>query len=511
MVDNDKQAAPRSVPLIEARGLTVSFGAFLALRDVSLRLDQGRVYGLVGPNGAGKSTLVKVLTGLVEPDQGTLSFLGEPLSFGDSRLLSARGVSIVPQETSLIEDLSVEENINLGGELQAGPFLRRAAMVDRSVELLARVGLDVSPRAPIRSLSTSQRRLVMVAKALRSDLRLLILDEPTAAMSAAEASVVLDAVRRLRASGVTTVLITHRFDEVLDVCDAVIAVRDGEVVRTWDDDRATLRELVDVVTGEVDQQLGGTIGALAMSTIALRAFGLRGSYLKPVDFELRHGEIVGVIGRPGSGAQEFLSVLAGVHPKHHARLEIEGETYAIRSPAQALRARIGYLPEDRAEAGLPEMSVRENVMLSSLRSVAGRAFFIDRERERQLTALNVPVRLQDRTAEPFRNLSGGNRQLVLIGRLVAAGTRIFVLSNPSVGVDVRGREDLRVKIHDLAADGRSVVIFSSEPAELMGLAHRVLIIDGGEIRDTIQGDEITEANLLAGALMAVSGAGQATA
>lgn len=476
--------------LIALRDVTVEYGRVVALRNASLDVAPARVYGIVGPNGAGKSTLVKVISGAVIPSQGTLTVAGQPAAFGDQRRAIALGIRLVPQEMAVIDSLTVSAFINLGAEIRVGPLLREKAMAQHARRALEQVGSGIDVARLVGSLSISERRLVMVAKALDPSLRVLVLDEPTAAMSAQEAAIVLAAVDVLRKSGIATLLVSHRLDEIASVCDEVVGVRDGQVSEVASNQGvATVQEIARFIgdTGEARHRPstpardGSAVVEFEGAVVPGRA---------ALSFEAYEGEIVGVLGKPGSGAEQLLEILAGIR-RTDGTIRVHGEEVRLRSPAAAQAAGIGYLPADRAEAGISRYSILANVSLSSLRALA-RAGVVTKRRERALAWRYLPAHLAERMESELETLSGGNRQRVLVARLLAAGATGLILNNPTAGIDVAARRVVLSELVDTVAAGRCVVMYTSQPEELVGFAGRVYAFAGGELVAVIDGADATD-------------------
>jgi ABC-type sugar transport system ATPase subunit len=489
--------------VLELTGIEKAFGAVVALRDGRLTLGPRTIHGLVGPNGAGKSTLVKVATGQVRPDAGHIVIDRTPANFRWPGDALRRGVAAMPQELALLSELSVAENVVLGAEPANGFFLSPRRRRRAAKAVLSRVGLHVDPRTTAGSLRPSEQRLVMFAHALLRDVRAHILDEPTAALSPDDADIVLRVTEQLRDEGVSIVYVSHRFDEVLRLCDVVSVVRDGKTVDTVDRSRLTRELLVSAVVGaggllEADPQPPMTQRAV------VQALKLDGRELRGVNIEVHEGEIVGVVGLVGSGASELMQILGGVIRPRSGEVRVAGESVSLNSPADALAIGIAFLPGERSLVGFPELSVRENVTLASLSKIAQSGFISRRREKRAISSALEAVGLAGRTDAKLAALSGGNRQRALIARALVADSRVIVLEDPSAGVDAAARANLHHLLGRLAAEGRALVVSSSEPEELAAIAHRVVAIAHGRVVEVLEGERLTPSAVVAAATRGIN-------
>jgi ribose transport system ATP-binding protein len=480
------------VALLELEGAGKTYPGVRALQGVDLRVERGEVHALLGENGAGKSTLMKVVAGAVTPDAGRMTVDGDPVPLGSLEAARTSGVALVYQDLSLVPQLSVGENVLLGRwtttRWRTVAWEQLHATARRH---LGRVGLDVDPHRRVAELGTAERQLVELAKALSNDVRVLLLDEPTSALSDPEARRLFGVVRDLTASGVAVVYVSHRLPEVLDIADRISVLRDGQLVgtvRATDVDEAQLARMM------VGHAVGGAAAASApvagdgVST-ALRARGLaRPPRLKPVDLELRAGEVVAVFGLVGSGRTRLARTLFGLEPATVGTLEVAGRPAHIAAPADAIELGIGYLGEDRAAGIVPRMTLAENITLASLGRL-GRGALLDAGQERQLArrfadelGIRAPL---DRRAE---TLSGGNQQKVVLARWLCSGARVLVLDDPTRGIDVGAKDEVFRLVRRLAGDGAAILYLTSETREAQTLADRILIMAGGRIVRSVDPD-----------------------
>jgi ABC-type sugar transport system ATPase subunit len=474
--------------LLEGRALNKRFPGVHAVRDVDFRLDRGLVHVLVGENGAGKSTLVKLLSGVYEPDSGVLVVGGQPVAHWDVHAALAGGVSTIYQEFNLVGDLSVAENVYLGHEPgPLGGLLRsRAALMEATHTVLAQIGVDLDPREKVSRLGVAERQVVEIAKALSlGDERVLMMDEPTAALSAHETAQLFAVIRRLTARGVGILYITHRLDEIAEVGDLVTVMRDGEVVG------ARLPVPVDrdeVVRLMVGRELSVTQVALppraADAPVRLRVTGLAAPpAVVEASFELAAGEILGVFGLVGAGRTEMVRALVGADRRAGGEVEVDGTVRVVQSPAAALDLGMGMAPEDRKGAGIvPHASVRSNLVLSSLPALS-RWGWLDRRRidatcEDHVRRLRVKAPGLD---AKIGTLSGGNQQKVVVARLLAADADIIIFDEPTRGIDVGAKREIADILAALAAEGKAVLAISSDLEEVLAVSHRLLVMRTGRI------------------------------
>lgn len=479
---------------LEAVGIHKSFGGVAALRGVDLRLCAGEIHALLGQNGAGKSTLVKILNG-VHPAgsfQGTIRVAGVATRFHSPAEARARGVAYVPQEIEVLETLSAAENVFAGRTgLGRSVLVRRRAMEDAAAALFAELGLPIEPAAPAASLTSAQRHLLMIVRALATGPAVLMLDEPTASLSTAEVERLVAVMRQLRARGTALVHITHRLAEVLAVCDQATVLRDGLVAARFAAREFDTDQLITAMTGRRVERLYPARAATAERPEVLRVDDLSVAAgrttrraLSGISFALREGEILGVAGLVGSGRTELLGALFGRHP-FTGRIAVAGRPASLGSPRLARAAGLALLTEDRKRDGLVfNLPVGGNVSIGNLERFATGGM-VRRGRERRavvqaLQALNVKARSPDSLVA---HLSGGNQQKLLFARVLMNRPRVLLLDEPTKGVDMATRQEIYRLVVDLAATGVGIVLVSSELEEVIGLADRILVLARGHVVD----------------------------
>jgi ribose transport system ATP-binding protein len=484
--------------LLEASAIAKRFGGVVALRHGDLQLRAGEVHVLIGSNGCGKSTLCKIIAGVVASDAGQLRVDGRPVAFGSPREASAAGVGVFYQELSLVPTLTVAENILLGREPRRGGVVDNARQRRTAEAALARfgdvTGPELRPDALVGDLAADQRQIVEILKVLAEDARILIFDEPTSSLDARQVDVFFGLLRELKAQGRGIVFISHRMDEVFAVGDRVTVMRNGASVATLDLAATSRDEILRLMVGtEVTADYErphrrGTTGRTLLSVD-----GLATDRVAALSFRLEEGEILGFGGLHGQGQSDALRALFGAVPIRAGKISLAGATLAVRSPGEAIRRRIAYVSGDRGRHGvLGRRPVFENLVLAWLargrRLLLDRRGFLDRARPAlERLKLKVPA-----LTAPILELSGGNQQKVVIGRWLAVAPRLLLLDDPTKGIDVEAKHDLYTIMQELRGEGVGIILYSSEDAELLGNADRVLVFNGGRIVRELAGDALTE-------------------
>ena len=499
-----------TTPLVELQGITKSYGGVHALSDVTFAIARGQVHALVGENGAGKSTLVKILTGVIQPDVGEVVVDGEQHRVADPQAAHRLGIVAMYQEPTVFPDLSVAENVFAGRHPKTG--LRTVAwgpMRAQASRILDELGVDFGPDTPVRGLGVADRQLLEIAKALSSNARLLIMDEPTAALSPHEVDNLFSTVRRLRDRGVAMVFISHRLEEVTAISDVVTVLRDGAHVATRPAAELSHDEIVRLMVGRSLEALvpkeEAEIGDVVFKAERLRRRGV----FSDVSFELRRGEIVGLAGFVGSGRTEVARAIFGIDRLDSGTLTIEGKRFRPRSPRAALRRGLAYLPEDRLQQGLVQpMSIAKNASMAVLPKLTPAGILRPR-RERALARRFIEqLRIRATSAaQVVRSLSGGNQQKVVLSKWLAANPRLLILDEPTHGVDVATKADVHRTISGLAAQGVTILLISSELLEILGMSDRVLVMREGRLVADFTRDEASEERVIE----AAAGVGEAAA
>jgi ribose transport system ATP-binding protein len=488
-----------ATPLVRARFLRKEFAGHAVLRDVDVEIRRGEILGVIGENGAGKSTFMKILAGIYEPTAGALELDGRAVAFSAPSDARRAGVSIVPQEFNLAPDLSVEENVFLGAEIVTPRrTLDRARMRARTAELLAELGANVSPGDRIDGLSAAQKQLVEVCKALAFEASLLILDEPTTMLTRREIDRLFAVMRSLKARGMALVYVSHKLAEVKAICDRVIVLKDGELVREAPIPEIEPAEMARSMVGrELREIYPPRQRAPGKVVLEVRGLSSPGAF-QDVSFSASEGEILGFAGLVGAGRTELAEAIMGLRPSTGTVL-VDGEDARSRNALQAVRRGLGYLSEDRAGTGiLPGFPIAENLTLVSLRDYCRLGAVVDRGKEmvkartwRERFGIKAP----DLSA-PLESLSGGNQQKVSLAKTLDAAPRVVIVDEPTRGVDVAAKQEIYRFLADLAAKGAAIVLVSSELEEIIGMCDRVLVMREGRVAGELEGRAVDEHEIM---------------
>jgi len=474
----------RPQPVLQLRDVRKSFGAVVALSAGTLTVDHGSIHALVGENGAGKSTLVKIVAGLYRRDAGDLFLDGEPVDFRSTAESKAAGVAVIYQEPTLFPDLSVTENVFMGRQ-PVGRFRRidRRAMRAEVESLFRRLGVSIDPDRPAEGLSIADQQVIEIAKAVSLDARLLVMDEPTAALSGVEVDRLFQIARSLRDEGRGIVFISHRFDEVFDLCDTVTVMRDGAYVATsavadTSEDRI-VRQMVGREVSELFPKLPATLGEALLEVEGLTSTGV----FHDVSFTVRAGEIVGLAGLVGAGRSEVARAVFGIDAYDEGSVRVDGRRLRRKDPTAAMRAGLAFVPEDRRKQGLViDATVARNVTLAirDRLSRAGLLFSRDENRAARTWASRLEVKTAALDAVAG-TLSGGNQQKVVLAKWLATEPRVLVIDEPTRGIDVGTKAEVHRLLSELAGRGMGILMISSELPEVLGMADRVLVMREGRI------------------------------
>jgi rhamnose transport system ATP-binding protein len=485
-------------PRAELRGISKRFAATQALDDVSLDLLPGEVHALVGENGAGKSTLVKILAGIHQPDSGTILLDGEPIQIVGPARARALGIAVVHQEPRLFPDLTVAENVFIGhapagrlGTIDWGSTRRSAQKV------FDQLGVHFDVGAPVRGLSMADQQLIEIAKSLSVEARVLILDEPTASLSAHEVDRLFTIVRRLRDRGVSVLFVSHRLDEVFDLCDRATVFRDGRHVITTPTGELTTADLVRHMVGRTVSlfpKVETPVGNVLLEVESLTRAGV----FRDVGFSVRAGEIVGFAGLVGAGRTEIARVLFGIDRRDAGEIRLGGHAVSFASPSEAMGAGIAYLPEDRHQEGLVlDFSIAKNVTLPILPRLFPR-LFVRSSTERRVAAeytKQFDVRMTG-VEQLVGALSGGNQQKVVLAKWLASKPRVLILDEPTRGIDIGAKVEVHRIISELAASGLGIILISSDLPEVLAMSDRILVLHEGRITAEIPRDRATEERVM---------------
>ncbi|WP_053387087.1 sugar ABC transporter ATP-binding protein [Leucobacter japonicus] len=493
---NEPATAPAGA-LLECAGIIKGFGGVPVLRGISLTLEAGTITALAGENGAGKSTLMKIASGQYRPDAGTVHVQGTPLPAGNAQAAHRLGVAIVPQELASILELSVYENLFIGRELRGPLGLRRGAMIDAARDQLAVFGLAVDPRKRMGDLPVGIRQIIEIVKATNTGASVILLDEPSSAISEREVGRLLEVMDMLRKRGVALLFTTHKMEEIRAIADRVIVLRDGDLVE--DQPLANLSD-DDIVTAMIGRELedlfpdrGVPSDEVLLELDALQVAGAA----EPITLSVRRGEIVGLAGLVGAGRTELMETVFGVRRSESGQVRVRGAKVKPGEPSAAINAKMALVPEDRKGAGavLP-MSVLDNGTLPGLGQFSIAGFLRQRARRAKISEVMDSVRLRSRGLDQsLETLSGGNQQKVVLARWLTDDVDVLLLDEPTRGVDVGARSEIYRIIVDLAASGMAVLMASSDMPEILSLSHRALVLRDGAVAGELSADDLSRAEV----------------
>lgn len=488
--------------IVQMNGITKRFPGVLALDNVSFNLRKGEVHALLGENGAGKSTLMKVLSGVHNPDEGHILFEGKQVSLGSPIAAQEKGITIIHQEFNLFPELTVAENIFIGREHTAGHkwVLDDRAQAKATQALLDKLNLDISPDTLVEKLTVAQQQMVEIAKALSVNAKVLIMDEPTAALTESEIDSLFQVTNMLKSQGVGIVYISHRLEELAQIADRATVMRDGTYIGTVDYHTVQIDDLIAMMVG---RDLGDIYPQRAnkpSDEVVLEVNKLnRKGVLRDVSFSLKRGEILGFSGLMGAGRSEVARAIFGADPIDSGEIKLFGRPVTINNVHQAIEQGIAYLTEDRKKDGLAlGMSVQDNIMLSSFEDYANKAGVID---EASSSAISVDLKEKLRIKTPnleqlAGNLSGGNQQKIIIAKWICKNTEILIFDEPTRGIDVGAKLEIYELINQLTRQGKSVIVISSELPEILGMCDRILVMRNGMITGELQADEANQENIM---------------
>ena len=484
---------------IEMRGIDKSFGGNAVLKNAGFLLDDGEVHALMGENGAGKSTLMKILTGVYTKDAGQVIVDGKEVCYNNPQEAEKAGIVFIHQELNVLFDLTVEENMFLGKEIKkVFGICDRKAMRKRVQEILDMLGVDIDPTQRMDELSIGQQQMIEIAKALMVDAKVLIMDEPTAALTQSETEVLFKVVNSLRQKGVSIVYISHRMEEIFELCDRITILRDGTYIDTK---RIADIDMNDIVKMMIGREIGerypvrnSKIGDVAFEVKNLNCPGA----FENVSFEVRAGEVLGVSGLMGAGRTEIMQAIFGNMPNVTGQLFLDGKEIKNKNPQQAIQNGIGFITEDRKVEGLMlEESIMKNISLAKLGRISNGGV-INKKKEQELVNKGIEE-LRIRCFGPqheCNNLSGGNQQKVIFAKWIYTNPKVLILDEPTRGVDIGAKKEIYNIINELAAKGVAIIMVSSELPEVLGMSDRVMVVREGEVRGILNKEEANQESIM---------------
>ena len=481
--------------ILSMKGITKSFSGVAALKNAALDLKAGEVVALMGENGAGKSTLMKILTGIYSKDSGEIKYMGQEVCYKGPAESEAAGISIVHQELNMMNDLTVAQNLFIGHEEMRGLFIDDKKMNEKAGELFKVLKIDINPSEKIGNLTVGKQQMVEIAKAISSNAKVIIFDEPTAALTDSEIEELFKVIRDLRKKGTGMVYISHRMDEINVISDRVIVMRDGEYVGTLVTKECSKDDIIKLMVGRTIFGKPKTVSNVAKDApVVLKCENLnRGKAVRNVSFELKEGEILGFSGLMGAGRTEVARLIFGADKKDSGKIFINGKEVTINTPKDAVAHGIGYLSEDRKRYGLiVDKSVEENTIIAALNNFV-KGMFIDKAKSKEVSERYVES-LKTKTpgiSQPVKKLSGGNQQKVVIAKWLVKNSDILIFDEPTRGIDVGAKSEIYALMESLAKEGKSIIMISSELPEVLRMSDRIIVMCEGRITGTL---DIAEAN-----------------
>lgn len=484
---------------IEMRGIDKSFGSNQVLKQAGFTLESGEVHALMGENGAGKSTLMKILTGVYTKDAGTVLVDGKEVNYKNPQEAEKAGIVFIYQELNVMFDLTVEENLFMGKEIH-GKFgiCDKKAMQKKAQEALNILGVNISPKTVMAELSVGQQQMVEICKALMADAKVIIMDEPTAALTQSETVALFKVIESLRKKGVSMVYISHRMEEIFELCDRIMVLRDGSYIGVKNIPETNMNEIVKMMIGrEIGERYPSRNVKIGKEVLKVKELTRKGTF-HDVNFSVRAGEVLGVSGLMGAGRTEIMQAIFGNLSYESGTIEIDGKEVKISNPRQAMEHGIGFITEDRKTEGLMlDKSIRKNISLCNLRRIS-KSSVISREAEKNMVAEAI----KDLRIKCFgsyhecNNLSGGNQQKVVLAKWILTNPKILILDEPTRGVDIGAKKEIYSIINKLAAQGVAIIMVSSELPEVLGMSDNIMVVREGEVRGIISYEEANQERVM---------------
>ena len=485
---------------IEMKGIDKSFGTNQVLKNAGFLLRDGEVHALMGENGAGKSTLMKILTGVYTRDAGTVIVDGKEVEYHNPQEAEKAGIVFIYQELNVMFDLTVEENLFMGKEITKGfGICDKKAMRKKAKEVLDMMGVDINPSAVMSELSVGQQQMIEICKALMVDAKVIIMDEPTAALTQSETDALFKVIHSLRKKGVSMVYISHRMEEIFELCDRITVLRDGSYIGTEEIKDIDMNDIVKMMIGrEIGERFPSRDVKLGAEVLKVEKLTSPGVF-HDVSFSVKAGEVLGVSGLMGAGRTEIMQVIFGNLPVESGKIYIEGKETVIKNPEAAMKAGIGFITEDRKTEGLMlEKSIEENISLANLGKVSGKNHVLSNSAEDALVKKGIEE-FHIRCFGPSHecgNLSGGNQQKVVLAKWIYTDPKILILDEPTRGVDIGAKKEIYSVINEMAAKGVAIIMVSSELPEVLGMSDRIMVVREGEVRGIISKEEANQENVM---------------
>ncbi|MBT2733632.1 sugar ABC transporter ATP-binding protein [Bacillus sp. ISL-7] len=487
-------------PIIEMKGISKSFSGNRVLDQVDFQLLRGEIHALMGENGAGKSTLIKILTGIYERDAGKVFIKGKEVHFKNPKEAEQMGIAVIHQELNIIPYLTVYENMFLGKELTVGRFgiTKDKEMKRKTKEYLNRLGIEIDPNTEAGNLSVGQQQMIEIARAVAANTEVLIMDEPTAALTDREIEALFKVISSLKEQGVGIVYISHRMEEIFQICDQISVLRDGQFIDSKEVAKTNFDEIVKLMVGrQLGERFPERDTVVGQERFKVENLTSKGSF-ENISFSVHQGEIVGVAGLMGAGRSEIMQAIFGYRSVDGGKMFIDGKEVSIKSPYEAIKAGIAFVTEDRKSQGLIlELSVRENFSITTLDKISTKSVISTKTEMNLVDEMIEKLHVKTSGREiSVKSLSGGNQQKIVIGKWLGINPKILILDEPTRGVDVGAKKEIYQLMNDLTKQGVSIIMVSSELPEILGMSDRVLVIHEGKLAAELNKSEATQENIM---------------
>ncbi|HEY1062291.1 MAG TPA: sugar ABC transporter ATP-binding protein [Daejeonella sp.] len=493
---------PADEQILKVNGLSKSFFGVKALDNIHFDLKRGEVHALMGENGAGKSTFMKILIGLLKADAGSISFNSEQIENMDVHSIMQKGISMIHQEILMVPDLSVAQNIFLGREIKRAYLLDELAINQQAENLLLSMGLNINVRTKAKNLSIAELQLIEIAKAVSNNARVIIMDEPSSALSEKEVEILFNTIKDLKSKGVAIIYISHKMEEIYQIADRITVLRDGKYITTKHTAELDKSSLISLMVGrELEELFSASSTAQQEVILKVKNLNTKGKF-SDINFEVYAGEVLGIAGLMGAGRTEIARAIFGLDSFESGEIMLKGKKLKIRSPKDAIREGIGYVSEDRKALGfIPELSVKQNISLSSILNYS-KAWFINEKKEEKASS-KIAQQLNIKASglnQKVMNLSGGNQQKVVIARVLMAYPSLIILDEPTRGIDIGAKQEIYKLIRQLTETGLAVIMISSELPEILGMSNRVLVLSKGKQKTILTQKEASQEKIMQYAL-----------
>ncbi|AWW00330.1 sugar ABC transporter ATP-binding protein [Arcticibacterium luteifluviistationis] len=486
------------MPLLQISQISKSFSGIKVLENISFDLKSGEVHALMGENGAGKSTLMKILMGLLKADTGSIHLEGEDITKMDVQETLKKGIAMIHQEILMVPELSIAQNIFLGKETSTFSFLKEKHINQQTQELFDNIGLTLNPKTKMKDLSIAQMQMVEIVKAISNEAKIIIMDEPTSALSDKEVAKLFKIIKDLKSRNVAIVYISHKMDEIFQIADRITVLRDGNYIGTKTVKELNNKTLITMMVGrEIDSIYPESHAEIGETILEVKDLTSRGKF-ENINFELKEGEVLGLAGLVGAGRTEVARVIAGLDKFNSGKIILEGAELKLKSPKDAIANKIGYVSEDRKALGfIPDLSVNENLTLASLPIYANGAFPVKNREESVGNHMVKDLKIKTNgLTQSVGSLSGGNQQKVVIGKVLLTSPKVIILDEPTRGIDIGAKFEIYKLIRTLSQNGIAIIMISSELPEVLGMSDRIVVLSEGKQTAILSGKEATQENIM---------------